>query len=210
MNAYTQLPELARLNSTDKYDHGYMPLYDNLFAPFRHEPVRIMEIGFAKGRGARTLAEYFPRAVIHCLDYMHTDLTGYKEQIPEDLRKRLFLWQGDQGKLEDLRRVHQAIRDSTSLNHPEVNYRLVIDDGSHIPIHQIASFNFFWKYIEPGGYYVIEDMHPSYKESKHSTMEYFYNQIHELNKKGDIKAAATSDIDWIMFPYNRIVIRKKP
>lgn len=208
MNKSTNLPELAKLNSTDKYDHGYMPLYESLFEPFRFEGIRIMEIGFAKGRGARTLAEYFPRAAIHCLDYQHTDLSGHRDMIPEDLRERIFLWKGDQGKIADLREVYSAIQRSSKS--PEVKFRLVIDDGCHNPEYQIVSFNFFWQHLEPGGYYIIEDMHPGYKDGRHFTMEYFYSQVFELNRRGDIKAKDRTDIDWVMFPYNRIVLRKKP
>ena len=68
---YFKLPtmtELGKLNSADKVEHGYTFLYDQIFEPIRYSNVRLLEIGFARGRGARLLAEFFPRGIIHTMD----------------------------------------------------------------------------------------------------------------------------------------------
>lgn len=36
---------------------------------------------------------------------------------------------------------------------------IIIDDGSHRPYHQVASFKALWPHIREGGCYVVEDMH---------------------------------------------------
>lgn len=211
MDKPTDLNELARLNGTDKYDHNYMPLYDSLFSPFRYESFRILEIGFAKGRGARALAEFFPRVNIHCLDYEHKPVRPYLDLFPEDIKKRVHLWRCDQSKIEQLKQSIRDIDHSTSKANGHITFRIVIDDGSHIPEHQILSYETIWPYVEPGGYYVIEDMHPSYDNRTHKTISYFQNVVHSLNKYGQIhdKKIKQPGIDWVMFPYNRIVIRKQ-
>ncbi len=39
---------------------------------------------------------------------------------------------------------------------------IIIDDGSHVASHQQASFDALWPELEPGGLYIIEDMHTAY------------------------------------------------
>jgi hypothetical protein len=38
-----------------------------------------------------------------------------------------------------------------------VGWDLVIDDGSHVPRHQLISFIALYPFVRPGGIYVIED-----------------------------------------------------
>ena len=39
---------------------------------------------------------------------------------------------------------------------------IIIDDGSHVPYHQVFSFFSLWKAVVPGGLYVIEDVETNY------------------------------------------------
>ena len=39
---------------------------------------------------------------------------------------------------------------------------IIIDDGSHVPYHQVFSFFCLWKAVVPGGLYVIEDLETNY------------------------------------------------
>jgi len=39
---------------------------------------------------------------------------------------------------------------------------IVIDDGSHVPFHNIISFETLWKNVRPGGIYIVEDIETSY------------------------------------------------
>jgi len=41
---------------------------------------------------------------------------------------------------------------------------IIIDDGSHVPYHQVFSFFSLWKAVVPGGLYVIEDLETNYWE----------------------------------------------
>jgi hypothetical protein len=43
-------------------------------------------------------------------------------------------------------------------------FDLVIDDGSHLGVHQHASFAALFPSVRPGGWYVIEDLETSYWE----------------------------------------------
>jgi hypothetical protein len=39
---------------------------------------------------------------------------------------------------------------------------VVVDDGSHVAKHQLASFDVLFDLLAPGGLYVIEDVHTAY------------------------------------------------
>ena len=42
-------------------------------------------------------------------------------------------------------------------------FKIIIDDGSHLLNDIINNLKFFLKFVEPGGYYIIEDYnHPEY------------------------------------------------
>lgn len=41
--------------------------------------------------------------------------------------------------------------------YPE-GFDILLDDGSHVPEHQFASFVHMWSAIRPGGVYMIEDV----------------------------------------------------
>jgi hypothetical protein len=43
-------------------------------------------------------------------------------------------------------------------------FDIVLDDGSHQPIHQIASVEHLWPYVADGGVYIVEDLHTNYWE----------------------------------------------
>ena len=93
---YFKLPtmtELGKLNSADKVEHGYTFLYDQIFEPIRYSNVRLLEIGFARGRGARLLAEFFPRGIIHTMD-IDPNMEMYNN-FPSELKKRIKLLKGD-------------------------------------------------------------------------------------------------------------------
>ncbi len=181
-----------------------MPLYSSLFEPIRFNPVLILELGFAKGRGARCLLEYFPKGNVHSADFDLEASLHYADNMLPSYRARLTIHQFDQGRTDDYGRMLGAIDSGNN----QANFDIIIDDCSHNPDHQMLSFVKLWPRTTPGGYYVIEDMHPYYQNGRHPTVEYFANKIHELNKLGQYKNDPTLDWQWVNFSPNRIILRK--
>jgi hypothetical protein len=206
---FESLDEIAVRAGTDKQPHGYTTFYDDLFFPIRFQPIRLLEIGFAKGRSAKMFAEFFPMAVIHVLDI--NPHIGYWNGFSTEIRNRVFVHQGDQGSKEDISKMMDDIAQGP--NNPDKRgyrrFHVVIDDGCHVPSYQIKSFEYLWEHLYPGGYYVIEDMHVSYKKGKHVTIDYFIDKIHQINSKRLEKERVEEDIEYISFPCNMIVIKKK-
>ena len=160
-------------HTTDKSTkHAYESVYWKFIAGLNQRgrmaagntPVRIMEIGlgcFMKngpGGSASLWRALIPSAKIHFFEYnkecgsawaaKHTDLDVH-------------LSFGDQSIPQDLL---TAVRNSFLVDgEVEEGFDLIVDDGSHVNEHQHVSLMTLWKYIRPGGMYVVEDIHASCK-----------------------------------------------
>ncbi|MEO8590826.1 MAG: class I SAM-dependent methyltransferase [Flavobacteriales bacterium] len=145
------LTALARFYKTDKWGrHFYTPHYQHHFAPFRDQPINLLEIGVGGyehprhgGHSLRMWKRYFPKGRIISFDL-------YDKSFLEEPRIRIH-----QGSQVDLPFLDRVIAECGS---PD----LIIDDGSHINAHVIATFNHLFPVLKDGGYYVIEDTQTSY------------------------------------------------
>jgi len=170
----------------------------------------VLEIGYARGRGPRMLAEFFPRGIIHSFDN-NKSLYRHQKNLSKELRKRTIFYVGDQSDPASMQEVLEKVYNGPR-NKDKRGYRqfdIIIDDGSHVPEHQQTSFNFLWPEVKPGGLYIIEDWHPYYVDGEHETVSWLFKKVHELNRAGDKDAEPTlTDTDWVMFSYNQAILRK--
>jgi hypothetical protein len=147
------LDRLACIHGTDKFGlHRYTPHYAAHFGRLRFKPVRLLEIGiggyddpYDGGGSLRMWRRYFPFGRIFGID-IH-------DKSPHDER-RIRTFQGSQADAAFLRRVVDV---TSALD-------VVIDDGSHVSEHVIASFTTLFPYLKDGGIYVVEDTQTSYWE----------------------------------------------
>lgn len=145
--ATRSLKDIAYEIGTDKKHtrHNFVAIYDELFKDIRHDPINLLEIGVYICRSHNMWVEWFERATIYGIDINDTRFYKYA-------RKRLVLDNVDQSD-------KQALLDYAKEKGP---WRIIIDDGSHHSSHQKLTFEALWDYVEPGGYYIIEDTHTSY------------------------------------------------
>ena len=141
------LKDIAYEIGTDKKHtrHNFVAIYDELFKDIRHDPINFLEIGVYICRSHNMWVEWFERATIYGIDINDSRFGKYD-------RKRLVLDKVDQSD-------KQALLDYANEKGP---WRVIIDDGSHKNSHQKLSFETLWDYVEPGGWYIIEDTHTSY------------------------------------------------
>ncbi len=125
----------------------YLEIYERHFAPFRirDAPVTMLEIGVAKGGSLQMWREYFGgRATIFGVDIDPN--CANRVSPPNQVRI------GSQDDPDFLRAV------IAEMGAPDI----ILDDGSHIPRHQRASFDVLFPELKYGGLYVIEDLHTAY------------------------------------------------
>lgn len=124
--------------------HNYVAYYDRHFAPLRDKPLRLLEIGVWHGYSLAMWSQYFSHASI-----VGADIDIALCQVVPD---RCRLWEMNQGNKESL--VNMALHLGP--------WDIIIDDGSHDPRHQVLTFETLWPYLNAGGLYCVEDLHPNY------------------------------------------------
>ncbi len=146
------LSRLAIRHGSDKFGgHLYTPFYHALLAPWRERPLRFLEIGVggydmrdAGGSSLRMWADYFPEATIVGLDF---------HEKAFERPARVILEQGSQDDPAVLERLHQR----------HGPFDVVVDDGSHLPAHIVASFQNLYPRIAADGIYIVEDVQLSFR-----------------------------------------------
>jgi len=123
----------------------YLPFYDQVFAPFRGKPVRMLEIGVFQGGSLELWRRYFgPEAVLFGIDI--DPACTARVDPPNEVRI---------GSQDDANFLAGVVEEMGGVD-------IVLDDGSHVARHQRAAFQALWPQLNDGGMYVIEDLHTSY------------------------------------------------
>lgn len=184
---------------TDKItQHGYHYSYPKHLDAFRNEEFNMLEIGYADGNSFRTWIEYFPKARIFAMDI------NIEGQFDNHI-----VFKGDQSNSDDLNTVASKIGQA----------KLIIDDGSHHPMHQIETFNnLFRNLLEPGGVYIIEDIECNYWREESiiydyriglfNAVDYTKKFIDEINSEFTRKENKLG-ISSISYSQNCIIITKQ-
>ena len=131
---------------TDKNTvHSYGYVYDKLFADYKDNATKILEIGFDSGASLQAYSEYFKSASIYGIDINDNCAEIYKKN------PNIHIYIGDATK-ED------------TVNRFPYEYDIIVEDASHLPEHQIQHFQDYCKYVKKGGLYIIEDVHENFFE----------------------------------------------
>lgn len=134
------LRECFDKRGSDKgFRHGYESFYEPRFAPKRHEPLRILEIGVLSGASLAAWLDYFPNAQVIGVD---TFKRVPASSVPILSHPRVTWWGLDSTEFVPL------------IDEVDV----VIDDGSHKPEAQLATLALYRRLLKSGGSYFIEDV----------------------------------------------------
>lgn len=209
----------SRYPKTDKVSyHGYHRSYPYFLSRLRGQLVSMLEIGVARGGSLEFWRDYFKE-----LSYWGVDIRA--EEDIQEVHPEIFIIRGDQSDAGFLELLPKKIN-------KELNF--IIDDGSHVPDHQINTFNsLFFSLLAPGGVYIIEDIETSYwKRDKlygysinygvghpKSVIEIFKSIVDSVNLEftnGELYSPESSishkvqrEIELIAFSHNSIIIIKK-
>lgn len=153
-----------------KWKH-YFPIYERHFKHFVNTPVTFIEIGCGRGGSLQMWKQYFgPYARIIGIDTNPECKTFEEDQIEVHI-----------GQQQDHQFLQNVINE---VGTPDI----VLDDGSHVMSHIIASFRFLYPKVSKNGIYAVEDLHTAYWDEfegglrKPSTfIELCKNLIDELN-----------------------------
>lgn len=175
-----ELDKLSNKYRTDKGSlyfnaHGYSFNYERYFKEFKDRAIKVLEIGllrydvqvltsgepFDEAPSLFVWQEYFPRAEIFGFDIL--DFSN----VP--LRDRMTIIQGDMGNVDDLTKLKQY-----------GPFDIIIDDASQCSHHQQIALANLFDSLNPGGYYVIEDLNYQTKELEIKGATITTDILHEL------------------------------
>ena len=187
-----------------KWRH-YLTIYDRHLSRFRNTPVRLLEIGVFKGGSLLMWRRYFgERATIFGID-IDENCAAYDGKGG---RVRI----GSQADPEFLKRVVDEMG----------GIDVVIDDGSHVAMHQRASFNALFPALDARGLYICEDVHSAYwrgyfgggYQRSTSFIEFCKQIVDDLHSdfhgRGESVTGASRSISGVHFYNSMVVIEKEP
>ena len=149
-DASTSLEELAYIYGTDKSkdDHKYVDLYSTLFDPIRWKVRNVSEVGVASGQSLQMWADYFANARVWGIDKnIHNTVRKVLTA-----NKRVRLMTADAYAMDD--------RMASKLGWAEETMDIIIDDAQHAIKAKDALLVRYWRFVRPGGFFVIEDVGP--------------------------------------------------
>lgn len=180
------LQDIAKACVIDKHKKRYLEFYEQTFSPIRSDAIKLFEIGIFKGASMKMWVDYFPNAIIVGMDIEETDIPRYR---------RVTVLQGDQADKARLMEVGEAWGP----------FDIVIDDGGHTMHQQQTSLGVLFKFVKPGGIYIIEDLHirgywgDHYNETKQITT---WQMAADYEKAGVILSPSMSDKDrWFLMDH---------
>lgn len=149
---------------------NYTATYARFFAHLRDTPIRLLEIGIDRGASIPVWEEFFTAGTFAAIDI--------REKCRKYATDRTTVHIGSQTDPEFLGSV-------SSESGP---FDVIIDDGGHTMEQHQVSLTTLWPLLNPGGVYVIEDLHTAYLPefggkylSDGSTVEKLKHLIDELH-----------------------------
>jgi hypothetical protein len=126
----------------------YLPIYDAILGSLREKPIRMLEIGVARGGSMEMWRRYLhPDSTIVGLD-----IEPSCRQF-EDPSRNMYV---RIGKQQDLGVMLSVVKEHGPFD-------VILDDGSHITSDMIESFRYLFLHgLSAGGVYLAEDMHTNY------------------------------------------------
>ncbi len=132
--------------NSDKWDH-YFEIYDHLLKPYYGTDITYVEIGVQNGGSLEVARELFGG---------HSKIVG----LDIDARCKALESSGIASHIVIGSQVDEKTLAELILLAPEID--ILIDDGSHVQSHMIATFINLFPYVKENGVYTIEDTHTNY------------------------------------------------
>lgn len=135
------LVELFKKGGTERYDsdkgsrHSYLPVYDNLFFPFKHKNINLFEVGYCNGGSCKLWDDYFSVAQIKIIDIEGTSFVSGRIQF----------------EIKD-------VMDLTPEYFDDFLPDIALDDGSHHIEEQIHFIKTVYPILRKGSILIIEDV----------------------------------------------------
>ena len=136
---------LANYYITDKGNkygsaHNYVQYYKKYFNKIKDKSLNILEIGIAAGSSLKMWSSYFTNSKIYGID-INSECMEIKSFMDNSFNN-----------------VELMLGDASVYDFGNLKFDIIIDDGSHLPVDMINTYNNLKKKLVKNGIYVIEDL----------------------------------------------------
>lgn len=201
------MSQMSNIYGSDKFNlHGYTNVYPKYFDSIKYDAFNFLEIGVgggpnkeSGGGSLRMWKKYFPKAKIIGIDIFD------KSFFDED---RIKTYIGSQSNISFLNSITQTH-----------DFKVVVDDGSHLSNDVITSFLYLFPKMPSKGLYIIEDIHACFfdtdvKYNGISTFDFFKSLVDKVPNNLSFthirnENISIDSIDFIHFYPKLIIIQKK-
>ena len=151
---------------TEDQGHGFAKFYTNHLQHLRKEKIKILEIGSYAGSSAAAFVKYFKNSSVYCFD---VNISNFIYQS-----KNIHVYGLDINNQKKLEKTLNKINLETNSNF----FDIIIDDGSHYLSDILFSLNVLFRFLNKGGFYIIEDYkHPNYYEYNRNIDHILIDQV---------------------------------
>lgn len=125
--------------------HSYIPVYEEILAPYRHTAKNVLEIGLMSGESLRMWTEYFKGQVygIDCDWKPHGGLADLRQCARDGYNVCI----GDAANQKDIYRCFEGML-----------FDVVIEDAAHNIEQELDIYTTLKPYLNKGAIYVVEDV----------------------------------------------------
>ena len=118
-----------KYNTDKSYFHNFTSFYYDYFLNFKNKECNILEIGILNGSSLKMLSDFFPNSNIYAIDINDNCVNKYYGN-----NIKTFLC--DQTDEQEIHKLFENI-----------SFDIIIDDGSHMTLHQIKSLSILFSYL---------------------------------------------------------------
>jgi hypothetical protein len=142
----SNLQEIGLKYKTDKATHHkFCDVYEVFLKDIKNNNLNFLEIGVLNGASLKMWEEYLPNSNIYGADIYD------KSFLNNDRIKTFILNQEDEKELNNI----------------NMKFDIIVDDGGHTMLQQQITLKTMINKLNPGGIYILEDLHTSNLDRKH-------------------------------------------
>ncbi|MDA7831908.1 hypothetical protein N9A34_01275 [Candidatus Pelagibacter sp.] len=136
--------------------HDYSKFYEKVFIEFKNKKINILEIGSFYGNASAAMFFYFKNANIFGAD-INPDMFNYTS-------KRIKSFFVNSSSVSSIQK---------NIIDKKIEYKIIIEDASHMLKDQIISLFYLFPILESGGYFIVEELDfPEKKEDMRIGQEF--------------------------------------
>jgi cephalosporin hydroxylase len=138
INQYTHPSKRDNIRITA---HGYSKFYEKVFLEFKDKKINVLEIGSFYGNASAAMFFYFRNANIFGAD-INPDMFNYTS-------KRMTSFFVNSSSVSSIQK---------NIIDKKIEFKIIIEDASHMLKDQIISLFYLFPILESGGYFIVEEL----------------------------------------------------